>query len=76
MVTAPALGLAAGQGLGTGQATSLFGTAAGFGQGAGPTLVGGDQAYDSFNTIYNAQAAANIARANNNAAVAAGGASY
>jgi hypothetical protein len=51
MVTQPALGLAAGQGLGTGAATSIFGTAAGFGQGAGPTLVGGDQAYDAFNTI-------------------------
>ncbi|CAK0765735.1 conserved hypothetical protein [Gammaproteobacteria bacterium] len=75
-VTQPALGLAAGQGLGTQAASGIFGSAAGFGQGAGPTLISGDQSYDAFNTIYNAQSASQIARANNTSAMVASGASY
>lgn len=48
----------------------------GFGQAAGPTLIPGAQNYDILNTAYNANAAANIAAANNRAGVLGGALSY
>lgn len=68
-VTQPALGIAANdQGL-AGTAMGLTGAATGLASGPGATMINPSQSYDMFNTAYNARAAANIAAANNQAAL-------
>ena len=69
MITLPALSLVTGQSNVPQQGQSFVTTGAGFGQQAGPTVVPANQSYDVFNTAYNARAAANIASANNQAAL-------
>ena len=69
MITLPALNLVTGQSDVPGQGQSWVTTGAGMGQQAGATVVPASQSYDTFNTAYNARAAANIAGANNQAAL-------
>ncbi len=75
-VTAPALSLVTGQNPTTGAATDFLNAASTLAGAAGPSLIPGSQNYDIFNTAYNARAAADIASANNRAAVMGGAMSY
>lgn len=75
-LTAPALALTTSNAGIPGQATDLVSAGANFGSQAGPTLIPGSTAYDTFNTAYNARAAAQIAGANNQAAILGSALSY
>jgi hypothetical protein len=75
-ITLPALGLTTPASPVPGQSADLLTQEAGFAGAAGPTLIPGNTAYDIFNTSYNAHAAAQIASANNNAAVVGAALSY
>jgi hypothetical protein len=75
-LTDPALTLATKPSQTTAGALDFLNNSSAFGAGAGPTLISGDQNYDTFNTAYNARTAANINSANNRAAVLGSVASY
>lgn len=64
----PVLNLLTGESSAPATGASLLGAGQGVNQSAGPTLINPQQQYDMLNTPYNAQAAANIAGANNLAA--------
>lgn len=69
LITAPAAAITQGQSNVPGMASNLVNTAAAFSSNAGPTVIPQSQAYDVFNTDYNAMANAQIAKANNQAAM-------
>ena len=69
LITGPALGLLTGQSQAPMFGQSLLGAGMGLGERAGANLTSPAQSYDIFNTAYNARAAANIAAANNAAAL-------
>lgn len=75
-LTNPALGIVTQQSNAPMLGESLTNEAAGFSSAAGPTLIPGNASYDTFNTAYNARAAAMIAGANNRGAVLGGMLSY
>ena len=75
-ITLPALALTTGESNATAQADSLLRGAGVTAAGAQPSLLPTSAAYDSLNTAYNAQAAANIVGANNRGSVLGGMMSY
>jgi len=68
-ITNPALSVLETQSNAPALGQSLLAQTAGLTEGAGPTLINPQSNYDIFNTAYNARAAANIAGANNQAAL-------
>jgi hypothetical protein len=72
----PALSMVTERSTAPADAMGMLTMGSGFGQNAGPTLIPGAQNYDILNTAYNAQAAANIAAANNRAGIMGGALSY
>lgn len=75
-VTQPALALATGQSTAPEMGANMAGQVANWTTGAGPTLMPTSATYDLLNTAYNARAAAQIAGANNQAAIAGSALSY
>lgn len=75
-ITLPALGLTTTQSSAPGQTGGLLSGSSSLGTSAGPSLIPTAQLSDVLSTIYNAQASAQIAGANNTAALAGGALSY